>query len=181
MQVRSWDTRGRSISILITRRAYAVYAEILERRVVSTPEVARLWRKSYELDPNSQIAQEWLASSLAASGQLDEALKVREAIAAKNPGSAQALFLLGRFYLYVLGRYDDAIVAFRKHVALDPEHKGIPDVIANAYWNLGRSGTGRLVVGKKFKSGERSRKAGAPEGHVARIYWRRCLERRTSS
>ena len=77
--------------------AHASYARVRQRRIGSTLEVARLWRKSYELDPNSQNAQGRLASSLAASGQLDEALKVRESVASRNPGSSRALLHLGRF------------------------------------------------------------------------------------
>ena len=117
--------------------AHASYARVRQRRIGSTLEVARLWRKSYELDPNSQNAQGRLASSLAASGQLDEALKVRESVASRNPGSSRALLHLGRFYFYNLGRFDDAIVTFRKQLALDPKHIAPPSYLANAYGNLG--------------------------------------------
>jgi tetratricopeptide (TPR) repeat protein len=116
---------------------YATFATLLNSYLGEASEGARMIRKSYDLDPNSKSSLDRLARSFEWSGELDRAQELRESTAAKNPEDARAQRNLGAFYLWYQGRFDDAIVAYRKALFLDPKGTHAPRNISDAYLLLG--------------------------------------------
>jgi len=116
---------------------YASYGMFRWSRNGNTSDVAVLYRKAYELDPKHELAQIRLAQSLEASGQFEEALEVRKSFVAENPERAIAHRQLGFFYLHNLGQYYEAIIEFRKQLALDRNATNVLRALADAYINLG--------------------------------------------
>ena len=116
---------------------YSTYGHFLAIYLGDAPEGARMMRKAYDLNPESTGS---LASSYEWSGQLDEAQELRESIAAKNPEDARAQLSLGELYQWYLGRFDDAILAYRKAYFLDPNGTQAPRNIFYALAALGDRG-----------------------------------------
>ena len=117
--------------------AYKELGELIKSR--QTPgykeEAAQLYRMSYELDPKNQETRFLLGSSLLLAGQREEALKLREIDALENPTDGWAHARLAALY-EGFGRFDDAIIARRKKVALDGgvwTFKGM----SWTYWHMG--------------------------------------------
>ena len=114
----------------------AGYAFALKHRIGSSAEVAFHWRKAYEVDPRSERGQLRLAFSLEESGQVHEARKVYESLAAQYPTSQQIQRRLGLFYIRSVGRFDEAIVASYRAHALGGTHN-ISWQLPFCYWALG--------------------------------------------
>ncbi|MDA0348078.1 MAG: hypothetical protein O3C43_10065 [Verrucomicrobia bacterium] len=62
---------------------------------------------------------------------------MRASFAEQNPESAAAQLKLGSLYNRNLGRFDDAIIAHRKQLALDPTAQNVNDFLSDAYLSLG--------------------------------------------
>jgi TolB-like protein/Flp pilus assembly protein TadD len=101
-------------------QAYDAYEILVRGKTGPTPRKADLMRKAYEADPKDSLAKDRLAESYEALGQWDRALEIRESLAAEYPNSGAILLDLGWLYLEKLGRIDDAIITFRKQLAVDP-------------------------------------------------------------
>ncbi len=106
--------------------AYYWYAMTIEdvdprdkelKRVV----LARL-QKAVELEPTNGDYRRRLHVTLSQLGRFDEARKELEWSTRFNPSYALGYRDLGKFWFFVYGRYDEAMVWFRKAVALDPSH-----------------------------------------------------------
>ena len=109
----------------------AIYSDlgfVLESQGM-TKEANELYRKSLELDPESAVAHQNLAASLARRGQFAEAERHFRAALEKGP-SAQAYTGLG-FVLAQQGRLDEAIATLHDAIEADPKHPA-------AYNQLGR-------------------------------------------
>ena len=113
--------------------------ELIGDKIGIASEAAELFRKSYHLDPKSSFSPRALSDSLFYSGQREDSIKPLEMDAFSNPNSANAHFNLGSKYRR-LGRYDDAITAFRKKVALDTAIQSIR-IIGQHYRSLGDNKT----------------------------------------
>jgi len=77
------------------------------------------------------------AGGASAAGHLELAIAKVETALESDPGIVEAHMLLGNF-LAKSKRYDDAIAAYRKALALDAEHQGALFSLALAYKSLGR-------------------------------------------
>ena len=71
-------------------------------------------------DPTSAPAQIERARQMALQGELDGSLQAVDQIIAKHPGNADAWKLKGDIFLYVGKKDDDALVAYRKSIEVDP-------------------------------------------------------------
>jgi len=116
--------------------AYHYYASFLRGWIGGTKKVASLYRRAYELDPKSNLALYRLALSFEALGQWKEALKAIKQRVAENPESAAAYRGLG-YFCSRHGPYDDAIVANRKQLALDPTAQNVKLALSRSYGSLG--------------------------------------------
>ncbi len=65
------------------------------------------------------------------------ALTVLEAYTVANPRSADGFNLLG-YSLRNLKKYDEALVAYKQALTLDPKHKGAHEYIGIAYIQMGQ-------------------------------------------
>ncbi len=90
---------------------------VLERQGLSY-EAVEMYRKSLELDPESETAQFNLAASLARSGEFAEAETYFRKVLANDP-SSKAYSGLG-IVLLQQGRVDEAIASLRKAIEVDP-------------------------------------------------------------
>ena len=120
--------------------AYQSYAAFLRRRDGRTRKAATLHRKAYVLDPKHEFAQDRLSLSFSALGQWEEALKARLQWVAENPESYDAHRTLGRIYDKTMGRWDDAVVAYRKALALGPRSGPLFTRLRDVYAGLGDTG-----------------------------------------
>ena len=77
-------------------------------------DAVRLYRKAYERDPKDLDIQSSLIRMLELSGEAEEAISLREKIAAEDPKRGQ--YSLGSLY-HRLGRHDDAIIEMRQSIA----------------------------------------------------------------
>ena len=117
--------------------AYRGYINFLEYGVGDAAAIARVLERYLELDPNSETGQSLQAARLIATGRLQEALQLRESIAARHPASALIQYSLGTLYRSYFGRYDDAIIALRKAYSLDPRNPVIAYELAFDHADLG--------------------------------------------
>jgi tetratricopeptide (TPR) repeat protein len=117
--------------------AYQSYAAFLRRRDGRTEEVATLYQKAYDLDPKHEFAQDRLSLSFSALGQWEEALKARLQWVAEKPESFDAHRHLGRIYDKILGRWDDAVVAYRQALSLEQGLVPLFTRFREAYAGLG--------------------------------------------
>jgi TolB-like protein/Flp pilus assembly protein TadD len=119
---------------------YDTYSFFLNNYLGDASEGARMARKAYDLDPKNRRAPNRLANSYEWSGQLDEAQELRESTAVMDPEDVRAQRNLGDFYFNYLGRFDDAIVAYRKSYFLDPNGTQAPSSIFSSFVALGDRG-----------------------------------------
>jgi tetratricopeptide (TPR) repeat protein len=116
---------------------YATYSFFLNHYLGDAAEGARMMRKAYDVDPMSRRAPRHLAEYFEWSGQLDKAQALRESTAVKDPEDAKVHEGLGSFYIRYVGHFDDAIVACRKALFLDPKNQIPVLIITDAYAYLG--------------------------------------------
>ncbi|MEM6581442.1 MAG: tetratricopeptide repeat protein [Pseudomonadota bacterium] len=100
---------------------------VLERQGLPG-EASDAYRKALEMDPESAVAQYNLASTLARSGEFEEAETHFREVLEKQP-STQAYTGLG-FVLWQLGQADESAASLRNAISLDPTN-------ASAYDSLG--------------------------------------------
>ncbi|MEM1155694.1 MAG: tetratricopeptide repeat protein, partial [Pseudomonadota bacterium] len=100
---------------------------VLERQGLPG-EASDAYRKALEMDPESAVAQFNLASTLARSGEFEEAEAHFREVLEKQP-STQAYTGLG-FVLWQLGQPDESADSLRNAISLDPTN-------ASAYDSLG--------------------------------------------
>lgn len=105
------------------RSAAANYiAADFEERRDNVPAAARYLQLGLVFRPDDTALLEHYAAALLRLGRKAEALPYAERAAKSSPNSAEALALLG-FVYYQNDRLRDAILAFRKSVALEPDER----------------------------------------------------------
>jgi tetratricopeptide (TPR) repeat protein len=101
-------------------------------------EAARHYRRTLDLRPGTVEAQSGLAAALAADGRPDEALEAGgEALRTLGRAPAATAFELATTFLR-LGRFDEAIAAYRQALALRPDDPDTLNNLGTALWELGR-------------------------------------------
>ena len=128
-----WDLAKRSFERALEinpnyAEAYFEYGQLLlgefeainEQEAVSQRLGLSWLRKAVELDPRNHELRFSLAGVLEKLGQFDEARQHLETAVRINPEFAKGYRMLGILIFKAFGRYDDAIAAFRKAVAIDP-------------------------------------------------------------
>jgi tetratricopeptide (TPR) repeat protein len=116
----------------------AIYSDlgfVLESQGM-TQEANELYRKSLELDPESAVAHQNLAASLARRGEFAEAERHFRA-ALENGPSAQAYTGLG-FVLGQQGRVDEAIASLHDAIEAAPKHPAAYDQLGTILVEQGR-------------------------------------------
>jgi tetratricopeptide (TPR) repeat protein/Tol biopolymer transport system component len=108
---------------------------VLERQGLSH-EAVEMYRKSLELDPESETAQYNLAASLAQSGEFAEAETYFRKVLANNPTS-KAYNGLG-IVLLQQGRVDEAIVSLQKAIEVDPGNAAAYDQLGTILIRQGK-------------------------------------------
>jgi TolB-like protein/DNA-binding winged helix-turn-helix (wHTH) protein len=93
-------------------------------------EADRHFKRAVALNPNYQTALRFYSFFLACMGQTEEALALAERARRLDPVSAEAQMNVG-VILYFARRYDDAVVAIKETLDLDPD-------FGPAYVTLGR-------------------------------------------
>jgi TolB-like protein/Flp pilus assembly protein TadD len=128
------------------RRALALDATLPAPRVVlATISLFRDWdwpaaeaeyRRAVEIDPHDQDACHGLATFLAATGRMDEAIVQRQRALDADPLNVTLICFLGTAYVFA-HRYEDAIREFEKALELEPDFRRVVDGLADAYSRKG--------------------------------------------
>lgn len=127
--------------------AYLFYAG-LQSRFGNRTEADELYKRALELAP-VESNQTLLATILEREGQYEEALKVRELSVVKDPQWFGSHVNLGNAYRR-MNRFDDAIVAYRKAHALNPNSAG--SSIMQCYQRLGDMEAAEFWENREYKS-----------------------------
>jgi len=100
-------------------------------------EAAEAYRRSLDLEPDNPDAQRGLAKALMADDQVDEALKVFNALVAADPTDAESEVHISEI-LRRQGHYDDALATLEKAKAQAPDSLEISFNEALIYDDLGK-------------------------------------------
>lgn len=103
----------------------------------SRSERLRMLQKSIELDPYGRLNARRLGYDLELSGRLDDAQKHWENITEERPLSDNNHAYFAGFHRKYRGRFDEAIIAYRKAYSLEPYRADRPSLIHRCYLNLG--------------------------------------------
>ncbi len=88
-------------------------------------------------DPQMQMAKDQIEKK-----DWSAAIATLESFTKTNPQSADGFNLLGYSYRN-LKRYDEALVAYKQALTLDPKHKGAHEYIGMAYIQMGQPAKAR--------------------------------------
>ena len=124
---------------------------ILEDARSNAAEAEKNYRRALEIAPESPMAANNLAWSLAANrGNLDEALTLSQTVVGRNGATATYLDTLG-WVFYKKELYSQAVEQFRKAVALDEANAWRNGTAANPAYRL-RLGMALASAGDKFSA-----------------------------
>jgi len=117
--------------------SYQWYGEMLGRMSERIDEALDLVRKAVDLDPKSAIIINDYAEVLENAGRIEEALSSYKYAIELEPKFAHGHVRIGLVESRVNGRFDEAVRAFKKAHAIDPESTLVAAEISRAYLNLG--------------------------------------------
>jgi tetratricopeptide (TPR) repeat protein len=98
---------------------------------------AALLQRSLEIDPNGSFAKVGAAIQAAQAGRINEARKLYKDAVAADPANPANLRALALFYEEYGSQHDEAIIASRKALALDPLNSQIANSLITPYAHLG--------------------------------------------
>lgn len=109
----------------------------VEAHRVATLEMIALLEKAVELDPTNPSYRRWLGHSYGDLDQKEEEIAQLRTAVEMNPNQARLHWLLGGRLGMYLGRYDEAMIYYRKSLALDQRSNGISLSIEGAFERMG--------------------------------------------
>jgi tetratricopeptide (TPR) repeat protein len=140
-------------------------AASLHQDVARTVEAAE---RRVRLDPNGAAAHRDLAAVYVKQGRLDEALAELAIAVWLDPGDPFAVLGLGHAHL-AARRDQDAVDAFERAAALEPELPAARYALAQALTRLGRRGEGRRHLAEFERLRDQANERGRREDEIAAI------------
>jgi TolB-like protein/Tfp pilus assembly protein PilF len=113
------------------------YSQFVSDVVGDAAAAAAILQRSLEYDPNGSFTKVGAAIQAAQAGRIHEARELFKAAAAEDPTNPTTLTALGNFYDEYESRFDEAIIALRKALVLDPLNPDIAYTLVNSYAVLG--------------------------------------------
>lgn len=100
-------------------------------------EALELSRRAVELDPLSAIINNDLGEVLFQAGRYEEALAQFEKAIQLEPGFSSGYRRIGELHALGRGRFDEAVLAFRRSFALESDRWETADMLSGFYMQLG--------------------------------------------
>jgi tetratricopeptide (TPR) repeat protein len=127
------------------------------------------YRHALELDPLSPLLRQQLIEALLVAGPFDEALAEANRLLAEAPDNVEGLRNYGELQEFVAYRYDEAIKAYRRTVALDPRNPNFARKLASTYFALGDNAAARFWFERALLVAPHSREAAFLNGMLKLI------------
>jgi tetratricopeptide (TPR) repeat protein len=149
--------------------AYALlgYVQLWSRR--DSGAAVESYRKALELDPLSPLTRQQTAEALSVDGRFDEAKAELEQLLQAAPGYVEGVRNYGELQEYAYYRFDEAIKAYRRVVALDPRNPNFVTKLAMAHYHLGDTVAAKFWIERALAVSSQSREAGFLKGVLSLI------------